>query len=599
MLTLNPGQIESYLLGKGLRLRRRGNKAEVFECVFCDGGEHKDRWKMVVYLDETGGNYKCMRGHCNASGSFWQLVEQLGDDPKSFYSADRQPAQPAAPRLKEITFKTQKVETSALTPTAIAYLKQRGFTKETVENSPIWCDSTGLIVLGFYHQGSLCMTKLRRPGPVPAGSWKSKGGWEGGLRTLWGLELVDRSVPYLVITFGEFDALALRQSRVPNAVSAGSDTDLEWLDICYDELAGFKEIVLFPDNDDSCRKAIPRIAERLGKTKVRIVKYDDRFKDPNDMLLALTAETDGESAEAAILQAVRDAEWYYSGDLIQMSEVGDAEQSFDGYDSGIGELDRALGGFFNGQVTLHFGAQKSGKTAAINQIAAMAAQQGGRICMWAGENTPQEAKYNLSVHIGGFVATEIRLSSRTGTEYAYVKPAWKPQIDAFMRDKMILIDRRTDMNEDLLIENFILAFKRYGCDTFFADNVAKLVLGGSTENTNFRESQIINKLSNFAKEYRVHVHLVAHTSRGGGNDLEPPGRNSVSGSKNLLNLADRAIGWWRIPEEVKSQYGNNETLILIHADRTFGREMNIPTRYYSLVKRYGGSPEEIGREYSL
>jgi KaiC/GvpD/RAD55 family RecA-like ATPase len=597
MLTLNPGQIEDYLRSQNLRLRRRGNKAEIEICPFCDGGPNKDKWKTVVYLDETGGNYRCLRGHCDASGSFWQLVEQLGGDPKSFYSNDRQPAQPAAPRLKEITFKTQKVETSALTPTAIAYLKQRGFTKETVENAPIWCDSTGLIVLGFYHQGSLCMTKLRRPGPVPAGSWKSKGGWEGGLRTLWGLELVDKSVPYLVITFGEFDALALRQSRVPNAVSAGSDTDLEWLDICYDELAGFKEIILFPDNDDSCRKAIPRIAERLGKAKVRIVKYDDRFKDPNDMLVKLTAETDGESAESAILQAVRDAEWYHSGDIKQLSEVGDDEQTFSGYLSGIADIDQQLGGFFQSQVTLHAGSTKSGKSAVVNQYAAMAAEQGGRVCMWAGEDSASDLRYKLSVHIGGFSGTETRLSSRTLTEYQCVKESYKPRISKFLHDRIIFIDRRMGLNEDMLIENFLLAFQRFGCDTFIVDNIAKLVLSKDSENIFLRQAQIINKLSDFAKEYRVHLHVVAHTSKG--SETELPTRNNISGTKDLINLADRTILYWRVPEEMKHLYNYCETVIIIAADRIFGIESSTPTRYHRLTRRFGGTEAEIGREYSI
>ena len=75
MLKLRTYEIESYLRGKGLSFRRRGQKAEVQFCPFCSGGESGDKYTFVVYLDESGGNYKCMRGKCAESGSFWQLAE--------------------------------------------------------------------------------------------------------------------------------------------------------------------------------------------------------------------------------------------------------------------------------------------------------------------------------------------------------------------------------------------------------------------------------------------------------------------------------------------------------------------------------------------
>ncbi len=64
MLKLKSYEIESYLREKGLTFRRRGQKAECKICLFCSGGDHSDAYTFVVYLDETGGNFKCMRGSC-------------------------------------------------------------------------------------------------------------------------------------------------------------------------------------------------------------------------------------------------------------------------------------------------------------------------------------------------------------------------------------------------------------------------------------------------------------------------------------------------------------------------------------------------------
>jgi hypothetical protein len=148
----------------------------------------------------------------------------------------------------------------------------------------------------------------------------------------------------------------------------------------------------------------------------------------------------------------------------------------------------------------------------------------------------------------------------------------------------------------VLIENFQLAFQRFGCDTFVVDNLMKIVAGKDSDNINFRQTQICNRLSDFAKSYRVTIHLVTHTNKTG-LDTEPPTRKSVSGAKEIINLADRVLSWWRIPEAIKGQYGQNETLVSILADRVFGNEGSKAVRYDRLVKRYGQNVDELCRDY--
>lgn len=598
MHNLQPAQIEEYLLSKNLRLRRRGNRVELETCIFCHGGDHNDKWKMVVYLDESGGNYSCSRGSCSAKGTFWALVEQLGDDPRDFYQRSASPSKTPAPKLKADTiFVKQDVDPQPLTATAVKYLKSRGFGRDVIEDSSIWCDEKGHICFGYYWKSELVFVKVRRAGPPLEGEGKAWAAWKGGLRTLWGLEQCDPTLGYLTICFGEYDCVALKQARIQNVVSVPSgDQDVNWIDICYDALQSYSEVILWPDNDESCRKAIPKLAERLGKEKVRVVKCE--FKDPNDMLVQLTAETDAESAEQAMFEAVSDAPYYFQGDLVQLADIRNPEIIWDGYTSGIEPLDKVLGRFFMGGLTVHAGSMKSGKSSAVNQITAMAAEQGGTIVVWSGEDTAADYKYKLSVHLAGFVGTEIRTSERTGTEFAAVKDSYRERINDFVRDKIIVLDRRMGMNEDVLLENFELAFKRYGCDTLIVDNLLKLVQGKDSENENFRQSRIINMLSDFAKEHNVHCHVCVHTNKTHDNSA-PPDMNSISGTKNIGNLSDRCLIWFRVRPEYQHEWGNNEAVVVIAADRVFGREVTIPIRYHVDVKRFGSSPAEIGYEYSL
>ena len=215
MLKLNPNEIESYLRHKGFKMRRRGQKAEFEICPFCNGGENGDKWKCVVYLDDTGGNYKCMRGSCGVSGSFWQLVEHFGDNPKDYYQRDERRI---APLHKPITFKAEPVEPYKLTDTALDYLNRRGFSTDTLDDVAIWCDDKGQINFGYYHKGELCLVKVRQPRKPNKGEPKAWQAWKEGLRTLWGIEQLDYNANAIAITFGEYDRIALMQCGLGNVV---------------------------------------------------------------------------------------------------------------------------------------------------------------------------------------------------------------------------------------------------------------------------------------------------------------------------------------------------------------------------------------------
>jgi hypothetical protein len=597
-LKLQPFEVEEYIRGKGTKIRRRGHKAEIETCPFCAGGDHHDRWTCVVYLDQTGGNFKCMRGSCGRTGSFWQMLEHYGDDPKDFYQRDFTKPRPSRTsdvlRPAHFPYKSESVEPMPLTTVALIYLQTRGFSEDVLDHVSIWCDREGNINFGYYHRSQLCNVKVRYPRKPKADEPKAWQKWAGGLRPLWGIEQCDPSIRYIVITFGEYDRIACKQAGIPNAVSVPcGDEDLEWINICWDELQRYQEIYLWIDNDAAGQKALPRIAERLGIEKIKVIRTP--YKDANEMLVMRGREV-ADEVDAEMFNAVATAEWYFDGHLIQLADVKEAERCFDGYTSGIGPLDKALGGFFFTQLIAHTGDTKHGKSAGVNQIAAHAIAQGGTVCFWPGEDSTDDFKYKMYIHVAGFNGVEIKRSPRTGTEYASLIPGISQRIDEFMRDRLIVLDLRAGITEEILIDNFKLAFQRFGCDTFIVDNLMKIVAGKDSENINFRQARIVNALSDFAKTYRVTVHLVTHTNKTG-SDTEPPTKKNVSGAKEIINLADRVIGWWRIPDEVKSKYGQMETLISVLAERVFGNEMSVAVRYDKTVRRYGSNVDELCVEY--
>jgi twinkle protein len=605
-LKATPFDIENFLINHGLEIRRRGKKAEIKICPFCHGGAHNDLWKCVVYLDESGGNYKCMRGSCNATGTFWGLVEHFGEDPKKFYELENNwnPLPAARPPMEKFTPITGNFDFASapdlpekpLAQQAIEYLRLRGLSADLVETAPIWCDEQGRICFGYYHKGELCMVKVRHPRKIQQGEQKAWQQWKGGLRPLWCIERCDPAQGPLVVVFGEYDALALQQAGVPNVTSVPcGDNDLEWINVCWQELHEYKEIVLWPDNDKSGHEAMLRIAERLGEERLRVVRSP--YKDPNEHLAYRMQEV-AEEADLEIRQLVANAPWLRPGDLDNLAHVVDQARCFDGYTSGIAELDKLIGGYFFGQLIVHYGDTKHGKSAGVNQITAMAVEQGGRVCVWAGEDDADSYKYKLYTHLAGREGIEVRQSERTGTQYAFVPDSTRTKIDRWIDGKVILFNPRTTVTEDLLLQNFELAYRRYGCNVFVVDNLMKLVYAKESESVFSRQARITENLSNFAKTHRVTVHLVVHTSKKQGtNPNDPPDRNNISGAKEIINLCDRAQFWWRVPPTARGKYGENESVTGIAADRVWGNEGEVELRYWSLVKRFGTTREEIHRRY--
>ena len=290
-------EVDGYLRRLGLKFRRRGQKAELYVCPFCKGGDHGDKWTCVVFLDE--GNFKCMRGSCAEAGTFWRFVEHHGDDPKEFYQGE---ARETNPLKAKSTFKTEPVKELPLTEKCLKYLRLRGFTEDLLERVSIWSDDNGNVCFGYYQDGQCCMVKVRSPKKHDPDSKEPKAwqAWKGGLRTLWGLEQCDFSVPNLIITFGEYDRLAVMQAGLENVVSVPcGDQDLEWISVCWKELEPLESITLWIDNDDAGQKVLPTIAERLGKHRVRVVR--SKYKDANEFLVYRSREVGAEQTGSTAL----------------------------------------------------------------------------------------------------------------------------------------------------------------------------------------------------------------------------------------------------------------------------------------------------------
>jgi twinkle protein len=158
-----------------------------------------------------------------------------------------------------------------------------------------------------------------------------------------------------------------------------------------------------------------------------------------------------------------------------------------------------------------------------------------------------------------------------------------------------------------LLETFEYAFKRYGINQFVVDSLVKL---GVAHDDYDGQKKVVEKLCDFAANYPVHVHLVAH-SRKAIDEAKRPGKLDVAGHADITNLAANGVTVWRnkskeraiqgaaevgrtLPTELTAQ---PDTVIDVWKQRDTGDEPSIGLAFNLHTKSY--HPMNEGRHSTI
>ena len=327
-------------------------------CPFCHGGAHYDRHTFYVGLHN--GAYYCQRGSCNEKGSIADLCRHFGEqytvrsyEPAKLTNQKKKYALPNADDIKP------------LTEEAMTYLATRRISEKTLNDWKIGCDEKGNIVFPFYRDNVLTYVKYREPKKYTK---ESKGAKEWQMANtepiLFGMDMVDTKKP-LYITEGEIDALSLYEAGVTNVVSVPCGCkNLDWIQLCWNWLENFQQIVLFGDNDEPGLTMVHTLAKRLGEDRCLIPNdYPDCIvngesigrlcKDANEILYCHGPEALQQlanSCEQAPIQGVIDV------GSIQYVDPTTIPRIF----TRIPELDDAIGGLGEGGITILSGKRGEG-----------------------------------------------------------------------------------------------------------------------------------------------------------------------------------------------------------------------------------------------
>ena len=360
---------------------------------------------------------------------------------------------------------------------------------------------------------------------------------KGGQKLLFGIQAIGAEEQQVIITEGEQDALAWAaygQAAVSVPFGAkwpgtdGKDPNDEWILHDYDWLEQFIVIFLGLDIDKHGVRATKALIPRMGRHRSKIITYPRDLKDANECLMK--SVEDGEMFDALINAQDLDPE-----NLKQPSdfrkEVWEQFWPVDGKEPGDDPPWKMPLKFRETESSLWHGFTKHGKTVGLDFC-----------CMFFGLQNIKSCRASMEIPAKMTLKNSIRqiLGKR--------KPEDEAEYDrvlAWMDTWCWIYDHVGQTSVDDLFDVFSYAAKKYGIKHFIIDSLMKLDINEEDHN---EVKTFMNRLLDFAREFSVHVHLVAHDKKPDSKHPEErywPDKYSVRGSAHMVDLAHNILCMWR------------------------------------------------------
>jgi len=371
---------------------------------------------------------------------------------------------------------------------------------------------------------------------------------DGAARAFYGLEFLDKDDEDIIIVEGECDVIALASVGIkavscPNGAPAKvshrrvdpeEDAKFSYIWEARDILEKKKRIILATDMDEAGEALAEEIARRVGRAKCWRVKMPDKVKDANDAVKSLTADKVVEmfkSPEPMPLQGVYGATEYHAA----VTEI---------YDNGCGTGESTgmpcvddLFTIAEGQLSIVTGIPSSGKSEFVDQMMVnLARQSAWKFAVCSFENPPQ-------LHIAKLAEKIIGKPFYEGWSERMSKDEVANAIE-FIDNHFVFLESRDGAMSTIesIIERAKQAVMRLGVRGLVIDPYNYIERVGESENEGI--SEMLTKISLFAKSHGIHVWFVAHPTKVRMNEdgtYPVPKGNEVSGSAAWFAKADIGV----------------------------------------------------------
>ena len=397
----------------------------------------------------------------------------------------------------------------------------------------------------YQHDGQIVNRKYRRTAE------KQHEMDKGGKLCFWNAEAL-KGARTLVITEGEFDALAAIACGFPNAVSVPNGAPAEKADdplnakrysflweMHESDLKEIPSIILATDGDKPGQTLAHDLACILGKERCKFVEYPDGCKDLNEVLVK-----HGQRVAAEVLTTAKP---YPVVGLYRMSDFPDGV-NIQAMPTGIEALDEHMQ-IVLGTFTVFSGYSNMGKSTVMNTILAHCIDRGVPVCLASFETMPKPilrdgiARALIGCSFEDFISHPMRRGAYDRIE-----------------EMMTVISNALDDEEDIDLEAYLelarIAVLRSGARVVVLDpwNELEHKRGRDETETDYI-GRAIRALKRFAKRHNVALWVVAHPTKpmkAKDGTIPAPGLYDIAGSANWANKADYGLIYHRPDKTVNS-----------------------------------------------
>ncbi len=498
--------VKNYLIQKGIQYTEVKNQTGIQGKMACP--KCGDRSSFAINL-ETGA-YQCFRQNkCGIKGSFFDFQRLLGDEP--FIK-------------REKTYSLPITKPERVNEKVYQWFEKRKISQSTVDKFPIGLSPDGQSIMFLYRKESkLINIKYRLMDEKKFYSEKDC------KHVLWDQDNVKGDILY--ITEGEVDSMALSEYGITGVSIPSGVSDLSWIENDWKFLEQFKEIYLLMDNDKAGQSSIENIVNRLGKWRCKSVILP--YKDVNECLInGLSKEDFQNCIDNAIefnISELKHCDYFVD----EINEYKNNPYKLFGTVTSTFKLTEILKGWRAGELSVWTGQNGAGKSTFLSQEVVHLLRQGKKVCMGSFEMPPKKYLFWL---------IKQALKKNEVSDYDV-----NSVLNEFA-ENLFIIDFVGEIELKTLFEILQFGAMKYGIDFYVIDSLMKIKLSTDSNKLYGEQKNFVNKLADFVKEFKCHVHLVAHPRKGKADEYET-NKSDIAGSGDITNIADNVLMVYRYSED--------------------------------------------------
>lgn len=516
-----------------IKYQQRGDELQFKYCPYC---KNRTDDKNTFAINLTTGQFKCLRASCGAKGNMITLARDfnfsLGTDVDEYFNRRK--------KYRDLSRYPRPI----VRPPAVEYMEGRGISAAITEKYGITTqkDHDNILVFPFFDEtGRMQFIKYRKT-DFDKSKDKNKEWSERDCKPI--LFGMDHCKPdnsgLLVLTEGQIDSLSVAEAfdGEINVVSVPTGAKgFTWVPYCWDFLGRFTTLVVFGDHENGYITLLDEMRKRFHGT-VKHVCVEDYLecKDANELLQ--------KHGKQAVINAVVNAIPVDNKRIKKLSEVKHKDMAqMESIDTGISQLNKALGGFFFGQLIILTGERGLGKSTLGSQFLVKAIDQGVTTFCYSGELPEWFFQDWFDRQCAGRDNINVK-TSELGFDNYLIDGAALELIHDWYDERMYIYDNSVvdpdDEEDETILETLETAIKQYGCRLLMIDNLMTAIEDDLKSDLYRQQSVFVRKLTEIAKKYNVIILLIVHPRKRTGVKFD---NDEVAGSSNITNLADVVLNY--------------------------------------------------------